>query len=276
MSTVSEFLDELNDTVKQELGTPVEIQECEVFPDVDDLRLEKRRWLRIEDVVAVVVDLKGSTKLDFRHKAKTSARLYEAVTGNCVRIVKRFDANFVDIQGDGLFALYHGDGAYRRAICAGITLKSFSDRCVVLRINDSMDERFPKTGLKVGMSAGVLVVKKVGVRGEMNEPVWAGKPVNWASKCAGKADANELIATESVYRKFENNAYVRYSCGCRGGQWVGGYDDLWKAVQVDTIPDSTVRCMKLTSSWCPLHGDEFCEAILVGKTRRPGVLGGTY
>lgn len=274
MSGVNEFLDQLNDRVKQELETPVEIQECDVFPNVDNLRLEKRRWLRIEDVVAVVVDLKGSTKLDFRRKAKTSARLYEAVTGNCARIARRFDANFVDIQGDGLFALYHGEGAYRRATCAGITLKSFSARCIVPQVDDSMDERFPKTGLKVGMHAGVLVVKKVGVRGEMNEPVWAGKPVNWASKCAAKADANELIATESVYRKFEDNDYVRYSCGCQGGQWVGRYSDLWSEVRVETIPDSTVRCMRLSSPWCLEHGDEFCEAILAGKTRRTGVLGG--
>lgn len=44
------------------------------------------------------------------------------------------------------------------------------------------------------------MVNKVGVRGG-NEPVWAGKPVNWASKCDQEADANELIATESVYSK---------------------------------------------------------------------------
>lgn len=273
MGGVNDFLDELDERVKLELATPVDIEEFDEFPDVDSLRLEKRQWARIKNVVAVVVDLKGSTKLDFKHRPNTSARLYEAVTGNCVRIARRFEPSFVDIQGDGLFALYHGEGAHRRAMCAAITLKSFSARCVVPRIDDGMDERFPKTGLKVGMSAGVLVVKKVGVRGG-NEPVWAGKPVNWASKCAQEAEANELIVTESVYGKFENNTYVRYSCGCQGDQWTGNYKDLWSEVQVETIPDTTVRCMRLQSSWCEVHGDEFCDAILTGKSRRPGVLGG--
>jgi class 3 adenylate cyclase len=274
MSGVNGFLDELNERVRLELKTPVEIEECGEFPDVQSLPLEKRRWARIEDAVAVVVDLKGSTRLDFRRRANTSARLYEAVTGNCARIAKRFEPNFVDIQGDGLFALYHGQGAYQRSMCAGITLKSFSARCVVPQIDDSMDERFPKSGLKVGMAAGVLVVKRVGSRGEFNEPVWAGKPVNWASKCANKADANELIATESVYRKFETNDYVRYSCGCQNGHFTATYSNLWSEVKVETIPDDQIRCMKLGSYWCPVHGDEFCEAILAGKTQRPGVLGG--
>ncbi len=274
MTGINEFLEELDGRVKLDLETRVDIEEYSNFPDVDSLRLEKRQWVRIKNVVAVVVDLKGSTKLDFKHRPNTSARLYEAVTGNCVRIARRFEPSFVDIQGDGLFALFHGEGAYRRAMCAGITLTSFSRRCVVPRIADSMDERFPTTGLKVGMSAGVLVVKKVGVRGDMNEPVWAGKPVNWAAKCAQEADANELIATESVYGKFENNHYVRYSCGCQGGQWTGRYSDLWSEVQVETIPDTTVRCMRLQSYWCGVHGDEVCDAILTGKTRRPGILGG--
>jgi class 3 adenylate cyclase len=274
VSGVNEFLDELNGKVEDELNTPVEIEDRESFPDVSSLKLEKRQWVRLRGVVAVVVDLKGSTKLDFKHNAKTSSRLYEAVTGNCARIANRFEANFVDIQGDGLFALYHGERAYERAMCAGITLQSFSERCLVPRIGDNMDERFPKTGLKVGMSAGVLVVKKVGMRGEnRNEPVWAGKPVNWAAKCSQEANANELIATESVYSKFEDNDYVRYSCGCQSGNWTGQCKDLWSPAKVETIPDTTVRCMTLTSPWCVIHGDEFCSAILDGQTRREGIGG---
>ena len=259
MSEINAFLGERDDDVRWNLKTDVEIIDTDTFPDLDTLLLERRRWVRIRDVVAVAVDLKNSTMLDFRHQARTSTRLYEAVIGNCVAIFRNFQADFVDIQGDGLFALYHGDRAQERAMEAGITLKTFSQRSIVPRIGEEMDERFPKTGLKTGMSAGVLVVKKVGKRNN-NEPVWAGKPVNWATKCAQKADANELIVTESVYAKFENNDYIRYSCGCKNGQYLKQFRDLWKQVIVDTLPDSTVRCMSLTSAWCENHSDEFCQA----------------
>jgi class 3 adenylate cyclase len=221
--------------------------------------------------------LKGSTKLNFDKFAQTSARLYEAVTGNMVRIVDSFQPEFVDIQGDGIFALYHGDGRYRRALCAAITLKSFSEHKLVPAIEESMSDRFPETGLKVGMAAGILVAKKVGVRGT-NEPVWAGKPVNWATKCAAAADRDQLIVTRKVFQKFEDNDYVTHSCTCRTNSVTGERDpdagtanDLWTDTQVDTLPEEDIDCKLLKSSWCPIHGDEFCTAILEGKTSRPEV-----
>jgi class 3 adenylate cyclase len=274
---VSKILDDAGEHAVKELRTPVEIEEVEQFPAIDDLYVEKRAWKKIQDVVVVSADLKGSTKLNFNKYAQTSTRLYEAVTGNMVRIVSAFEPAFVDIQGDGLFALYHGDGSFRRALCAAITLKTFSERKLVPAIEAEMPERFPETGLKVGMAAGILAAKKVGVRGT-NEPVWAGKPVNWATKCAAAADRNQLIVTRRVFQKFEQNDYVTHSCGCgkdplTGENVPGGAtpNELWTTTQVTTLPEADIDCKLLKSSWCPIHGDEFCTAILEGKTRRDDV-----
>jgi class 3 adenylate cyclase len=277
---VSKILDETGKQAKKELNTPVEIEEPEDFPDApDELYTEKRIWKKMSDVVVVVGDLKDSTKLSFRQHAQSSARLYEAVTGNMVRIVNEFEPEFVAIQGDGLFALYHGDAAYRRGLCAAITLKSFSERELVPAIESSMGATFPKTGLKVGMAAGILAAKNVGVRAT-NEPVWAGKPVNWAMKCAGAADRNQLIVTRKVFQKFENNDYVTHSCGCgtnAEGERVPDAKtpiELWTDTQVTTLPEADFDCKLLKSNWCPIHGDEFCTAILDGKTNREDVVHG--
>lgn len=273
--SVLDFVDDLDGRVKDELATPVEITDEKTFTDLAELGLftDKRTWKRVENVVVVVVDLKGSTKLDFVGYANTSARLYEALMSNCVRIADRFAASFVDIQGDGLFAMFHGDGAYERALCAGITFKTFSAEVLVPRIQSQFSERFPDTGLKVGMHSGTVVAKKVGIRGT-NEPVWAGKPVNWAFKAAQKADADELVATRRVFQKFEDNDYVTHSCGCQGGQPTGGVNRLWSPREVETLPDAQSDCMVLTSSWCKNHGDEFCQAILDGEKGRDDVPAG--
>jgi class 3 adenylate cyclase len=274
---VGEILDKTGARVAEELRTPVEIEEVEEFPSLDELYVEKRAWKKIKDVVVVSADLKGSTKLNFNKYAQTSAQLYEAVTGNMVRIVSAFEPEFVDIQGDGLFALYHGNGSYRRALCAAITLKTFSEHKLAPSIEASMPDRFPETGLKVGMAAGSLAARKVGVRGT-NEPVWAGKPVNWATKCAAAADRNQLIVTRRVFQKFEQNDYVTHSCGCGKdpvtGERVPGAatpNELWTMTQVATLPEEDIDCKLLKSSWCPIHGDEFCTAILEGKTSRDDV-----
>jgi class 3 adenylate cyclase len=273
---ISKLLDETGKHAAKELRTPVEIEEVEEFPSLDELYVEKRAWKKISDVVVVSADLKGSTKLNFNKYAQTSAQLYEAVTGNMVRIVGAFSPKFVDIQGDGLFALYHGDGRYRRALCAAITLKTFSEHKLVPAIEAAMPDRFPDTGLKVGMAAGILAAKKVGIRGT-NEPVWAGKPVNWATKCAASADRNQLVVTRRVFQKFEQNDYVTHSCGCGKGPNGERVPDLvtpaelWTTTQVTTLPDEDIDCKLLKSNWCPIHGDEFCTAILEGKTRRDNV-----
>jgi len=115
---VSKILKETGERAASELGTSVKIEEVDEFPEPDDLHLERRIWKKIDEVVVVSADLKGSTKLNFKKYAQTSAQLYEAVTGNMVRIVDEFDPGFIDIQGDGLFALYHGERRYERAFCA--------------------------------------------------------------------------------------------------------------------------------------------------------------
>ncbi|MBA3726365.1 MAG: hypothetical protein H0W86_07900 [Armatimonadetes bacterium] len=40
-----------------------------------------------------------------------------------------------------------------------------------------------------------------------------------------------------------------------------------------TLPETAFDCKLLKSSWCPNHGDEFCNAILAGKTSRDDVRG---
>jgi class 3 adenylate cyclase len=251
---------------KTDLQTPVEIINAETFPSVEQLYSEKRIWYRMRKVVAVSADLKNSTSLSVERYAQTSARLYEAATGSAVRLLAKFEPTFMDIQGDGIFGLFHGERAFERALCAGITLKTFSLRSLEPLIEELFAKEFPDTGFKVGMASGVLVAKKVGVRGT-NEPVWAGKPVNYAVKCAGKADRHELIATTPVYEKFADNDYVTHSCGCGHS---GVATPLWTDTQVEKL-GKHASCKLLRTGWCRVHGNEFCAAILDGKRTRENV-----
>jgi len=98
-----------------------------------------------------------------------------------------------------------------------------------------------------------------------SEPIWAGKQVNWASKCAGAADAHQLIVTERVFNRFAENDFIRYSCDC------GDPSDLWSDTEVKKLPEEAWNCKLLGSSWCDTCGDEFCSAVLEDKTSRDNV-----
>lgn len=154
-----------------------------------------------------------------------------------------------------------------RAICAGITVKTFSQKQLVPRFEAKWPD-LPPTGFKVGMAVSKLLVKRVGVpRTGHQEPVWAGKSVNYAAKCAQQADAHEMIVTGSVWDFAEGNDYLAVTCPCEAGPT----DTLWSDVTIDKIHegDGERAGRKLTSCWCDIHGSEYCAAVLGGETTRP-------
>jgi hypothetical protein len=96
--------------------------------------------------------------------------------------------------------------------------------------------------------------------------------VNWATKCAQKADAHELIATSKVFNWFAENDYVTHSCGCVDGEPTGSISYLWMDTRVEALGEGNVECKLLKTAWCENCGDEFCQAILDGKIKRDEVV----
>jgi class 3 adenylate cyclase len=230
------------------------------------------KWHRFDDVVAVVSDLKGSTRLGTGTHAKPTAKIYDAAVSQLSRIYKHFGSDFQDIQGDGGFALFSGDFAYERALCAGITVKTFSERHLIPALTEHWDdEAVAQTGYKVGIAASPLLAAKVGVRYDTSrqEPVWAGKAVNYAAKAAQVTERHSLLVSASVWAAIDDNQYLTYTCDCSGGP----SNNLWKEQIIGKLPDDDDERdgMLLETSWCVTCGDAFCAAIITGEKVRPSV-----
>lgn len=268
MSTdLQDLLEKLDDHVKTEMAVNPEVVDKGDDLDVDALPIVARRWHKLTEGVALVADLKGSTNLGVGVHAASTAAIYEAATGGLTQIFDEFEADFVAIQGDGAFGLFWGEQRMERAICAGITVKTFSQKQLVPRLENKWAD-LPSTGFKVGMAVSKLLVKRVGVpRTDHQEPVWAGKAVNYAAKCAQQADAHEMIVTGSVWDFVESNDYLAVTCPCGGGPT----DTLWNDVVIDKIHDGDGERAgrRLTSCWCDIHGPEYSAAVLNGETTRP-------
>src|SRR4051812_1605393 len=122
-------LDEILDAAKVDTDAvlaknpPVEDKEdldADELPDAAD-----ETWYRVEDIVAVFVDLQNSTQLSVgKHPASTAA-IYRAAMNNAVMVLHEFSADFIQIQGDGAFGLFWGPRAIERAMCAGITVRTY-------------------------------------------------------------------------------------------------------------------------------------------------------
>lgn len=271
---VVSLLDEIASTANEDLSTPVEIKPAQGMPAIATLPFEKNKdgkyvWREIAEASVVATDLKGSTSISYSKQDRVGARLYQASTGGCSRVFQKFAPDFVDIQGDGLFAIFAGDSHAERAMCAAISLNAFGLKLREM-LKDQFGEDVPEmndSGLKIGADTGLLLVKKIGVRGDHNEPVWAGKPVNYATKCAAETDAGRVLVTSAFFKPFLDNQYVRYSCGCVNGEAGKEVSPLWLRKTIDSLgSDNEVR--ELRSSWCSRCGKDFARAILRGDQDR--------
>lgn len=263
------LLSSADDHVVEELSSMPDVVLKGHDLDIAELPFDERVWHRVDDAVTVFTDLKASTQLGLNKKAPSTASIYEAATGNVASIFAEFGADFLAIQGDGAFALFWGDHRKRRAVCAGITVKTFSERHLVPRLEKKWEE-LPETGIKVGIANSPLLVKRVGLEGsDSHEPVWAGRAVNYAAKCAQQADRGQLIATGSIWDWISGNDYLAASCDCGDPS-----SEIWSDVTIDKIPDigdGEREGKLLTSIWCAVHGADYCSTILDGKRSRTNV-----
>lgn len=230
------------------------------IPDTAEIPLDNQRlWLRIPDVICVYVDMKGSTQLSAETQDNKTAGVYQLYTGTAVRLFHAFEAPYVDVRGDGAFALFNGDQPYR-ALAAAVTFKTFAREIFVPKIQEL-------TGLQIGSHMGIdqrtVLVRRIGLRraggrtDKQNE-VWAGKPVNMASKLAALSGHDELLASGRYFLNIKDEHAVK-SCGCPDGV----KKDLWSEVDLsENLLFDFDKAYKLESRWCEKHGKEFCEAIL--------------
>lgn len=267
MKPVSDLLGDCATEAQEVLSKnpPVEDVEPEDLDAYDLPDSKNKTWFRIDDIVVVFADLQNSTALGTGKHAASTAAIYRAATGNVVDIMDTFDADFIQIQGDGVFAIFWGDLRYERALCAGVTVKTFSEETLVPKLESRWKDD-PETGFKVGIAAGRTLVKNLGTpRNEsQQEPVWAGKPVNFAAKAAQQAVRHELIVTGSVWDAIRDNDYLTVTCACDPGP------NLWEDVTIEklTHDEDEAAGRLLRAMWCTTCRDEFCAAILDGETKR--------
>jgi class 3 adenylate cyclase len=272
--TLTKLLDDLDTRVREEFAAMPEVLEASLPLSIHKLPIEVRRWFRLTDVVAVVADLKDSTRLSTGKNAASTASIYEAATGSMCWVFDQFDADYVQVQGDGGFALFWGDLNYERAMCTAITIRTFSEDALTKRIEAKWPSA-PETGFKVGVAAGRTLVKRIGVprNYDIQEPVWSGNPVNFATKAAQCVGRHQIAVTGSVWDAIADNDYLVISCGCNGGQPGTAPSPLWKDFVIDRLgedePERDGRILE--AKWCANCGEAFCSSVMQGSRTRDDV-----
>ncbi len=257
LNTVQNVIDDELELYSKERS----ITEMHHIPATDKIPIQNSlHWLKIPEIVCVYVDMIGSTLLSAEKQSKTCAKIYHLFSDTITRIFHEFDAPYIDIQGDGVFALFNSDQIYR-SLASAVTVKTFIEEYFEPKVKD-----MARYGAQIGIDQGTLLVRKIGLkfmgRSDRQNELWAGKPVNMAVKLSSKASRGEMIVSDRYFSKITNEL-VRKSCGCSGDNRKGHKENLW--TELDVSNDDRLdfsKAYKLESAWCPTHGQEYCLNIL--------------
>jgi class 3 adenylate cyclase len=240
-------------------GAHVTIQNS--IPDTTQIPIENpTHWIKVPNVIACFVDMEGSTKLSANAHERTTANAYRLFTSTAIKLFHHFRAEYIDVKGDGVFALYNADRPYT-ALAATVSFKTFVRNDFTHRVEN-------QTGLNIGGHFGIdqrtVLVRKLGLkaysgRTDRQNEVWAGKPVNMAAKLASVSTDNRLWVSDRFFKNLKDEKAIR-SCGCHDD---GERKPLWR--EEDVSADDRFdfdRAHSLGSDWCKTHGKKFCSELV--------------
>lgn len=241
----------------------VSITERKTLPDTGLIPLvNPTAWMKIPDVVACFVDMEGSTKLSATTHPNTMAKCYRYFTQTAVKIFHEMDSSYIDVRGDGVFALFDYNKVHT-ALASVVSFKTFVSKEFKPRVREATD------GMEIGGHYGIdmrgVLVRKMGLRivdgrTDRQNEVWAGKPVNMAAKLASRSTENKIWVSDRFYKKLTGER-AKFSCGC--GSPDGSKKLLWSPVDLggdDRFDFDTAYVLK--SDWCGTHGKEYLRDVV--------------
>lgn len=227
-------------------------------------------WYKTHEAPVVFVDIKGSTKLVNAASLKEVSEVYTYFVRGMAIVFDKFDADYTDVQGDGLFSVFTGGNSLFRAIACAITMNT-----VISEVMPDYITNYPiapgKLFAGIGIDQADVQVRRLGIPNVKQNEVWAGKPVNMASKLSSRASYNQILVSDRVYRAIETadghrKSAILNDCLCisssRNGQ-------KWRSEKPASKRGFDFKKIYRTGKvWCTEHADELCETVVNNRRLR--------
>ncbi len=245
-------------------SNPTDVTERNTLPE-NETWYWMSAWIKVPDVICVYVDIRNSTGMSAVLQTRSTAAIYELFVNTAVRIFHEFDAEYIDIKWDGVFALF-SKWRHFRALAAAVTFKTFCDKEFVKRSKKKYKDL--DIGVHLWMDQKTVIVKQIWLkdhpaRDRRKNEVWAGKPINMAAKLASRSWDSGLLISERFYQNIKSEAIAIKSCWCHDWNPSSEKTELWEEVDLssETVFDFN-KAWRLKTHWCNIHWKEYCEKML--------------
>ncbi|WP_416669308.1 adenylate/guanylate cyclase domain-containing protein [Egbenema bharatensis] len=212
------------------------------------------RWDKIPGIICCFVDMAGSTALSASvENDEKLAKIYRLFTETAIRIFNEFDSPYIDVKGDGVFALFNSDQAYT-ALAATISFKTFVYYYFTPK---TMQATRKAVGGHFGIDQGDILVRKFGFKRAANRPdrqneVWAGQPVNMAAKLSSLSSENQLWMSSRFFEGLDLEGLDS------DFDWEIERKSLKHSGKSFSFDTAYVLC----DNWSELHGRSHCQRLL--------------
>jgi len=235
----------------------VSVQDVNHIPENPPIE-NPTNWMRVKDVICIYTDLIGSTTLSATRRTTTIAKVYRLFTQTITNIFHKMESPYIDIKGDGVFALFNYDQVYRSFVSA-VHVKTYIEEEFLPLVKTILTEEEKGIGAHIGIDQKTVLVRKMGLkmvgRTDRQNEVWAGKPVNMASKLASLSKNGELYVSDRYYNSISSD-YARYCCTC------SEKTSLWNEIALNDSKFDFEKAYILKSKWCSTHGKEYADILL--------------
>ena len=256
----NETMSKVTSQLNQQSNNSIRVEHVDAVPPSGPSH--RGLWLKISDVTAVFVDIKGSTKLVSAADPRDVAEVYTHFVRAMTIIFNGFGARYIDIQGDGLFGLFsEGDSLFSALACA-VTMNTAVQRELRQYI-----KKYPippgRLSVGIGVDREEVLVRRLGLRRVEENEVWSGKPVNMASKLSSRASYDQILISDRVYKALNSASANRrsallYDCKCKAG---ASKESIWHPEKPSRKRGFDFKTIYRSNMiWCPKHADEICEA----------------
>lgn len=270
MQAIEKFIEDLKEKAEKRFDD-FHVEELDTISDIkSDAYLSRPTWLGGDKkFVCLSIDLDKSSRTSFKRHPETMAKIYDYFTQTIVDVYSYTDfaADYIDVKGDGAFAIYEGKYASYKAFYAAMTFRQIFEEKIKTQFKDSENNNL---GCKLGIHKDVALVKKIGKPDHYNE-VWAGRLINNAAKLAKEFERNRsvfngiaspIVISKSVYLDFEANPeFGLYYCHENGQEVLEQKKPVF--IEVPNPSDETLgdEFYYAKTTWCKQCADSYINKI---------------
>ncbi|MBU2049644.1 MAG: adenylate/guanylate cyclase domain-containing protein [Gammaproteobacteria bacterium] len=189
---------DLDEWVRDTIQSQWTVQNTDLIPSAEDLRLNSNHAKAIERATVLYADLDGSTSMVDTLSWQFSAEIYKCFLKCAGDIIKSEGGTITAYDGDRIMAIFTGNAQTTSATRCAMKIHYAVENIIQPYVDRRGTTQYSVNHV-VGIDTGELHAARIGVHRD-NDLVWIGRAANYAAKLTGMDGKPTRLTAEAYLR----------------------------------------------------------------------------